>query len=90
MSLPKGYKHSEETLKKLRGRFVSEETRRKIGLGNKGRHLSEESINKMRDSIKKGFANGRIKINKGKHLSEETKKKICKKCHLLRHTKYEA
>ena len=48
--------------------IVSEETKRKIGLGNKGKVLSQETKNK----ISKNHA----RLNLGKHLSNETKTKL--------------
>lgn len=59
-----GYKHTEETLAKMRERNHSEETKSKIGKTLKGRTLSEETKTKM----------GNVK--KGKTVSEETKAKI--------------
>lgn len=51
-----------------RGKLVSEETRRKIGLKSKGRKASPETIQKLKDSHK-----GQ---GKGRKLSEEHKEKI--------------
>lgn len=70
-----GNRHSEESKEKisskLRGRKVSEETRKKIGLANsislKGKTLSEETRKKISDK------------NKGHEVSEETRKKIGEK-----------
>jgi group I intron endonuclease len=42
-----GYKHSEEAKIKMKGRNVSEETRKKISVGNKGRKASFETRQKM-------------------------------------------
>ena len=66
----------------------SEETKKKIGEGNKGKQVSEESRKKMSEA-KKGqevseetkkkiseSLKGENSYNYGKHLSEETKKKI--------------
>ena len=67
--------YSEETLKQISdsqkgeknhnyGKVRTEETKRKIGLANKGRKISNEARKKMSES------------HKGKKLSEEHKKKI--------------
>ena len=70
----------EETRRKLSEihKNISDETRRKMSLANKGRtpynkgkHLSEEQKRKIGESLK-----GRTGPNKGKTMSEETKKKI--------------
>lgn len=71
-----GHKMSPESRKKisesLKGRIVSEETRRKIGKANsialKGRVVPQE----VREKISKHSGKGML----GKHLSEETKRKI--------------
>jgi hypothetical protein len=66
------------------GLHHSKESKRKIGLGNKGKFVSEETRKKQSEAIK-GFKHseeakrkmkGRIPWNKGKHLLEETKQKI--------------
>jgi len=49
-----------------KGRVCSEETRKKIGIGNKGKPKTEEHKRKLSEA------------NKGKKLSEETKAKISK------------
>jgi 5-methylcytosine-specific restriction endonuclease McrA len=51
-----------------KGKSVSEETRRKIGIKSKGRKASPETIQKLKDSHK-----GQ---GKGRKLSEETKDKM--------------
>ena len=52
-----GKHHSEETKQKMRdahkGKSLSEETKIKLSLANKGKHHSEESKQKMRDAHKK-------------------------------------
>jgi hypothetical protein len=64
-----------------KGKHHSEETKRKISLGNKGKKLSEESIKKGLNT-KKGYKHSKetkrkISLgNKGKKHSEEFKKKI--------------
>jgi hypothetical protein len=70
----KGKKTSEETIKKMKNKIVSEETRKKISESHKqngikppskkGTILSEKTKNKLSES------------NKGKIISEETRKKI--------------
>lgn len=50
---------------------MSKETKRKIGLANKGRKYLEESKKKLRESHL-----GQIPWNKGKPCSEKTKKKL--------------
>ncbi|MDR1159845.1 MAG: hypothetical protein LBK69_04385 [Syntrophomonadaceae bacterium] len=61
-----GKKHTNETkLKMIEARNnISEETRKKIGEGNKGKKHSEETKKKLSE------------INKGKSLSEETRRKM--------------
>lgn len=56
-----------------RGHLTSEETRRKIGLGNKGKIVSEETRDKIR-LRRLGCPSGML----GKHHSDETKQKISK------------
>jgi 5-methylcytosine-specific restriction endonuclease McrA len=83
-----GYKHSEETKKKIseihRGKKVSEETKKKISNANKGHKVSEEVRKKISESHKGILHSDKTKkllsdINRGKKgykHSEETKKKI--------------
>lgn len=52
----KGYKHTEEAKAKMRNKVISEETRKKMGFGQTGRHHSEETRRKMGES-KKGKKN---------------------------------
>jgi hypothetical protein len=68
MGRPKGYKHSEETIQKMRdahiGHDVSEETKQKLSEALKGVIRSEETIQKLRDA------------NLGKKATEETKQRM--------------
>ena len=57
----------------LRGRTVSEETKRKISEKKKGKKQSQETIEKRRKST---IGNPKLKANLGKRLREETKRKI--------------
>lgn len=50
---------------------MSEETKKKISEGNKGKVFSEETRKKLSEANK-----GRTGVWKGKHLPEETRKKI--------------
>ena len=61
----KGYKHSEETLAKRRGRKQSEETKRKRSESMKGRKQSEETKRKISES-KKGKCLGAESSRYGK------------------------
>ena len=45
------FKHSEETKNKLRGRIVSEETRKKIGYAHKGKPCHRRLTDKWRNSV---------------------------------------
>lgn len=45
------FKHSKETKNKLRGRIVSEETRRKIGYAHKGKSCHRRFTDKWRNSV---------------------------------------
>ena len=64
----KGFKHSEETRKKLsearKGKHHTEETKKKMSEAQKGKPKSEETKKKLSEA------------NKGKHHSEEAKKKM--------------
>ncbi|HLD91337.1 MAG TPA: NUMOD3 domain-containing DNA-binding protein [Patescibacteria group bacterium] len=53
------------------GKQISDETKRKISIGNTGKIHSEEHKRKISEALK-GFNN----LNFGKHPSEETKKKL--------------
>jgi hypothetical protein len=46
------------------GRKMSEETKRKISRANKGRKMTAEQRRKQSEARKRGFAEGRIKIDK--------------------------
>lgn len=59
----------------MKGRKMSNETKRKISEANKGRRLSEETKKKMSES-RKGKIPRFIPNNKGRKHSEETKRKI--------------
>jgi group I intron endonuclease len=69
--------YSEEALQKMKnaskftGKKHSEETRKKISEGNKGKILSEKTRKKMSEKHK-----GKQSPNKGKILSDETRQKI--------------
>ncbi len=92
MSLPKGFKHSDETKQKIskinKGRKHTEESKRKLSEFHKGTHLSEETKKKIslanigrvhsKEAIlKMSLAHmGEKSYLFGKHLSEETKKRI--------------
>ena len=77
--------HTEEAKKKMRGRFVSEETRKKLSDSHKGKPNGRKGI-KTGFIPKSAFKKGQIpwnkgkklksSWNKGKHLSEEAKKKM--------------
>ena len=86
MGLPKGFKHTEETRKKMsesgKGKIISEETRRKISeaqLGSKnhmfGKHPSEETRKKLSEAHK-GKELGKDNPMFGKYHSKETRKKM--------------
>lgn len=55
----------------MKGRHHSEEAKRKIGLANKGRKLSEKRIEELRQ-----YNLGRIPWNKGKKMTKEYRDKI--------------
>lgn len=82
-----GKHHSEETKQKMKGRYVSKETRQKMRMASLGRHHSEETKQKCRlaslgrkmsDEAKQkiSMANKGKKPMLGKHMSEETKRKL--------------
>jgi hypothetical protein len=57
-------RHSEETREKLRNRFITDETKKKISDSNRGKKLSEEHKQKLR------------MIFTGRLVSEETREKL--------------
>lgn len=75
----KGFKHSEETRKKLsearKGKHHSEESKAKMSESHKGKPKSEEAIKKMSESLK-GKYKGENSPLYGKPKSEEHRKKI--------------
>jgi group I intron endonuclease len=76
-----GVEHSAESIEKMRGREVSEETRQKQRDAKLGRKLSQEVINKIAEANRgsKRSEESRAKMSeaqKGKKLSGETKRKI--------------
>jgi hypothetical protein len=68
MAMPKGFKHSSETRKKLsearKGKALSAEHRKKLSEAQRGKTLSAETRKKLSEA------------NKGKTLSAETRKKL--------------
>lgn len=66
----KGKKHTNKTIQKIKEKrsqqIISEETRIKISLANKGKIVSDETRRKISE------------VNKGKTLSEETRAKLSK------------
>lgn len=69
----KGRKMTKEQVEKMKGRKVSEETRKKFSKIHKGKKLSEETKKRMGLARKLEWDNG---LRKGKIPSEETKKKM--------------
>ncbi|MBO3398412.1 hypothetical protein JJB71_12765 [Clostridium perfringens] len=66
-------------LSPMYGKHVSEETKRKISLANKGRIPSEETRKKLSKANKEKkiwYIKGKTPPHKGKKFSEETRKKI--------------
>jgi len=85
LSRPKGYKHTEETKRKmskaLKGRVISEQQKRKVSEVHKGKIVSKETRCKMSEAHKgKKFSEEHKRkmseVQKGKKHSEETKQKI--------------
>jgi hypothetical protein len=72
-----GYKHTEETKKKIGftsiGRYLSKKSKDKISKANKGKNLSKGMTNKHHTEETKAHLS---LINKGKHHTKETKRKI--------------
>ncbi len=66
MGLPKGFRHSDESREKMRGRTQSDETRRKISEARKARgdNLTPEGRAQLSASLK------------GRKLSDETRRKM--------------
>jgi group I intron endonuclease len=76
-----GMKRKEETIKKLKNRIISQETKHKLSEAQKGRIFSEETKKKIGEanSGRKRTEETKTKMSeakKGKKRSEETKKKI--------------
>lgn len=74
---------SEKLHKAKLGHTITEETRQKLinshkgqVAWNKGKHHSQEEIEKMKLAWVKKKENGYVAYNKGKHLSEEQKEKL--------------
>ena len=64
----KGAKHSEESKDKIRKAHIgkkmppfSEEARRNIGLASKGHKVSDETKRKSGETLRRGYANGRLR-----------------------------
>lgn len=72
-----GYKHTNEAKEKIRkamsNRVISDETKKRLSLANKGNKLTAEQRDKLSKALK-----GRTPPNKGKKASAETKEKIRK------------
>lgn len=76
-----GKKQSQETIDKrtakLKGHTVTEETRLKISAGHKGKKLSDEHIQKLRNKVLTEEQKQHLReINLGKQASASTKKKL--------------
>ncbi len=82
-----GFKHSEETKKKMskthKGKKLSDKTKEKIRLANIGKKLSEKTKRKMSEAKKNPSEEHRLKLSKnnarywlGKSRSSKTKQKI--------------
>lgn len=70
-------KYRKGLVPKHKGRIISEEERKKISLRFKGKKKSREHIEKVRQTKKRLYAEGKlIPWNKGKKHSKETKRKI--------------
>lgn len=68
---------------KLKGKRHSEESYKRAALKRVGQHISEEQRKKISDTLKHGYASGKIKVNvpphydrTGAHHSDESKKLI--------------
>ena len=66
--MKKGFKHSEETRKKIseskKGKCRSEETRKKISIAKTGKGRSEETKEKIRTKLKKYYASTDAILNR--------------------------
>lgn len=63
--------HAEHVKLHMKGKTLSEETRRKISEAKKGKHRSEETRRNISEALK-----GKPSQNKGKTFSKETRRKI--------------
>ena len=75
--------HKRKIRESSKGHFVSEKTREKIGLGNKGKIRTIEHRKKYSEAKQRMTKETRKKISKalsGRKLSEETKQKMIKNC----------
>ena len=73
--------HKEHTALHMKGKTLSEETKRKLSEARKGKKRSEEAKKKISESMKGKLFSEEAKRNmseahKGKKLSEETKRKM--------------
>jgi group I intron endonuclease len=78
---PRSPEHCRKISEYMKGRFMSEETRRKIGKANKGNRLTIEQLAKLsKASRRQGFTESQkmalLKANLGKKRSQETLARI--------------